>query len=518
MSSSFTKFHPLIEPIHRVETSGEFSFITSINSHEAKVIISNTKITIIHYPKVSNLTRREYFTIDEIFKNYDCPNSYHIGTYDLILNGNPEDHNKLEELIKIKNEKENGQKMCRAFLKEVCQMTDEQIDEKRLFYSDNFRFYTASDKGFTYDCPTVEDTCIEDSKKPKRTVSQQEIKPKFYEPPVGWYSMALYYPDVGERAIDEHWCFCYHGTQARFVSSIIKNRLVVPGNRTEDGKYVKIQPGHIPNKNYIYTSPSIYYSSHYIYAWPTTWQYTNDFGETKTFYVRTVFQVRQKPGTFSIQRNTVGDSCWDGSVLFDENFGNEELEWESSDQNTIVPKALLIHFSEKPVEKLFDELEMKRRDACKFAKSFADVVSGFKKNLLADKKKILWVDDKPSNNLLFTDYIKEHGVIVDICIDTDSALNHLRMEPHAYYCAITDMVRKEKRKGDAEPLDYYEAGIDFIIEAKKIIPNLPIYMYSSYCRSLEASRTDLVHRTLDAGADKICTTDDVDQIIRGVAV
>jgi len=174
-----------------------------------------------------------------------------------------------------------------------------------------------------------------------------------YDPPVGW----CWIPITPARSISSgRWDYSYHGTPPASVGSILKNQLVLPGNRTREGLTIKIQPGHIPNQKFIFTSPSIHCASHYVYAWPVEWIY-----EGKTYYVRTVFQVRQKHDAYSMRRNTLVESCWDPSVSFDDHFRNEEMEWCTSDQQSVMLTGLLIHFSGVPVKTLVKQREDERR-------------------------------------------------------------------------------------------------------------------------------------------------------------
>ena len=379
---------------------------------------------------------------------------------------------------------DKDKKRCMQFLREVCEITPE--DEERFKIWENIRLYTEKDHSFKSGGIT-------------------------YDPPVGWYRLKMTVDDEEEA---DHWNYGYHGTKAQFVASIMRNRLVVPGNKTADGTLIQIQPGHIPGMNQIYTSPSLHYAAHYVYALDTEFHYREEEdSEEKTYYVRTVFQIRQKPGSFKIQGNTLADFCWDSSVRMDDTFTNDELEWFTEDPSTIIPLGLLLYFSEVPSSVLYKKREEEQRIKYSddiqttFMDSRALVQDNFKKE---KKKKILWVDDYPPNNEELVEMITERGVEVDQCLDTTSAIRKVLTEgPDAYCIAITDMRRREKREGDDEPMEYREAGLDFILIAKGQGWKFPIYLYSSYARRWQ----NIMHAAKEAGAEKICTYEDIKYII-----
>jgi len=192
----------------------------------------------------------------------------------------------------------------------------------------------------------------------------------------------------------------------------------------------------------------------------------------------------------------------------DDDFSDDELESceieekkdEVSEEGTSV-----FCFDDEDLEEEDEEF-----DASLIECTLEDEQKMFEHNLRHDKKKILWVDDVPENNEYFINIIRENSVEVVLCLDTDSALREFRKSPYSFYLIITDMSRKEKRKDDTEPKQYLEAGIDFIIEARKTTCAIPIFMFSSYCRI----KPDLIHRALEAGAKKVCTGEDMQEIIK----
>ena len=391
--------------------------------------------------------------------------------------------NTILDLCHHKDSFDRGTKMCVQFLREFCGVTPE--DEEKFKIWSNIRLYTSEDKPFK--CAGL-----------------------MYDPPIGWYRLKLEMHDE-EKA--SHWVYGYHGTKAKFVGSIIRNRLVVPGNKTTEGDLIQIQPGHIPEMNYIYTSPSLHYSGHYIYAYPTEFHYTDESGEDTVYYVRTVFQIRQEPGSYRIQGNTIGDSCWDPHVRMDDTFTNDELEWFTQDPETIVPIGLLLNFSEIPIKEVYEKREeeqWRKYEDC-LQSTFEDSRIFVQENFTL-KKKVLWVDDVPSNNDDLIPMFTERDVQVELCLDTDSAIAKVKKDgPDAYSFVITDMCRVEKRSGDEEPKKYLNAGLDFLNTAKGLGWKFPIYVYSSYVRT----SPELMRSCKEAGAEKICTYQDLVFMIEG---
>jgi len=368
------------------------------------------------------------------------------------------------------------QTFCKLFLKEVCFLTDDMM-KKYIHMERPVRIFNESDKGFTGDSR--------------------------YDAPVGWCYMKLKHLP-SDPAVDINWDYCYHGTQTKYVSSILKNRLALPGTRTADGMLVEIQPGHVGGNYHIYTSPSIHYASHYVYAWPTKWTH-----DGKTYYVRVVFQVKQKKGTYRIDRMTLSPACWDPTVRLDDGFRNEEIEWISDDPRSIAVEGILIHFSETAVEDLVKQRELSRKG--KHVEIPMSVErDNFQYNMDVTKMMILWVDDNPGNNDDLVKIIQDCGVTCVCRRDTESALRELRDHASSYFAAITDMVRFERRTGDSSTKPYYEAGIDFIKSVRNMGLGIPVYMYSSWCRS----KNELCTKSLDVGATKICTHSDIVYIIR----
>jgi len=366
--------------------------------------------------------------------------------------------------------------LCKVYLKRVCLMRDSDMD-KYIHMEEPFKVYGKKDRYF--------------GKDPR------------YAAPVGWCHLKLKRLE-DDPIPDTTWDFGYHGTQSKFVLSILQNRLVVPGTKLPSGVEVKIQPGHIPEQNHIYTSPCFHYSSHYVYAWPNKWEY-----EGKRYYVRVVFQIKQKCGTYRISRNTLGHSCWDPNVAFDDYFKNEELEWITDDPHGIIVEGLLLHFSEEDVHDVVKRRELERKKYRPAEKTLPDDRADFQISLDSKKNKVLWVDDNPTQNLPLIFAIEGRNAVCVCKKDTGSALMELKEHGNEFFAIITDLGRKESRNGNP-PKQYDEAGIDFARAARKMGIEIPIFMYSSYCRS----SGELCHKVLDSGVTKIVDSTDLQFLIR----
>jgi CheY-like chemotaxis protein len=85
-------------------------------------------------------------------------------------------------------------------------------------------------------------------------------------------------------------------------------------------------------------------------------------------------------------------------------------------------------------------------------------------------KALLWVDDFPSNNALLIESFTKEGIDVVLSLDTNDALNKLKNGD--FSAVITDLGRKENG------IDNPNAGLDLLIEMKKIDLNLPTLVFA----------------------------------------
>ena len=155
---------------------------------------------------------------------------------------------------------------------------------------------------------------------------------KRYVMPLEWCGFGIkidpryYKEDIEQIFASYH--VAYHGTTLHLVNQIIQTGFAIPGDKFIY-KNVEIRPGHIPNKNEIYTSPSPNYSSFGdVYA--VTFPY-------KGMKFKTILQVRQHPTSYEVQRETVGGRCKSEKYISD-----EEIEWKTRIRDSIIPYRILI--------------------------------------------------------------------------------------------------------------------------------------------------------------------------------
>lgn len=134
----------------------------------------------------------------------------------------------------------------------------------------------------------------------------------------------------------EKWLNCYHGTSIKSAKSIIEHRqLLLPGEETMDGKKISIREGHIPKEIFFFTTPSIHYASHNAYA--SSYEFKSPSDE-EYYNIKVVLQCKQKPDSFVVQPETVGQ----GKKRICPVFGNHEMEWKSKSRSAIIPYGMLL--------------------------------------------------------------------------------------------------------------------------------------------------------------------------------
>jgi hypothetical protein len=120
------------------------------------------------------------------------------------------------------------------------------------------------------------------------------------------YRRYSFFPTVDSPAEEEEimkdWHVAYHGTKGINVDNIVAHGLVPPGS-TVGGVKIKVLHGNAGAKGSkpIYLSPSIEYSSHWLYTRPE---------QVQDEWVYYIFQVRVRPGSFKEQQNTLHKSIW----------------------------------------------------------------------------------------------------------------------------------------------------------------------------------------------------------------
>jgi E3 ubiquitin-protein ligase mind-bomb len=178
--------------------------------------------------------------------------------------------------------------------------------------------------------------------------------------PVGYFRFGL---KVLPGLIAEHdpfknWHNAYHGTDISGMKKIFSSglRLLKPGDIGFGGGELGVKNGHIPkpftrinrfnsreelfDPNQIFTSPSIRYSGHPVYApahiidHPTL--------EGKRLLISIGFQLSQRPGSYQIGQETVA-----AKEQLDPLISNDELEYYTKEGVGIVIRGLLVKVSVK---------------------------------------------------------------------------------------------------------------------------------------------------------------------------
>jgi len=169
----------------------------------------------------------------------------------------------------------------------------------------------------------------------------------------GWF-----YVPYKNRVEHGDWEYSYHGTNAPSVPSILLNgSLVLPGETTRQGVTVQTRLGHIKNRKFIFTTPSLFYASHDAYAWPSEFTYKGE-----KFYMRTVVQVKLRKGSFTREKITVAENLWDRSLPLDERWPNDLIECVIDDPQFVSLEAVLFHASRIPIRDYVKQEEQRRRD------------------------------------------------------------------------------------------------------------------------------------------------------------
>jgi hypothetical protein len=124
------------------------------------------------------------------------------------------------------------------------------------------------------------------------------------------------------------------------LSILYHHNFYLPGDMLMDGTVLGIRCGHIPGKKYIYTSPSIAYSS--LPAYSPTYPF-HSRTTIKNYDIQLVLQCRQNPGTFHVQAETVGS----GHQRICPYIPNNIIEHYTEIRSSIVAYGLLVRMTEQ---------------------------------------------------------------------------------------------------------------------------------------------------------------------------
>jgi len=145
--------------------------------------------------------------------------------------------------------------------------------------------------------------------------------PSKYVLPTGWCRVGIKVSDgiANANNIWKGWHVSFHGTTHAAIPSILAHggSLLFPGDKLLDGTVLGIREGHIANVKGAFTSPTVRYSSLPVYAQ----RHTLPDGRTVQF----VLQLRQAPGTYRIQGETVNWKRRNGDTPIDPHFSNNEV-------------------------------------------------------------------------------------------------------------------------------------------------------------------------------------------------
>ena len=164
-----------------------------------------------------------------------------------------------------------------------------------------------------------------------------------YVIPRGWVRLGLTIDPVVSKTQDiwNKWIVTFHGTTSIAAQSILTHRQFChPGDTLIDGTKLGIRPGHIPNQMYVYTSPTIAYSSGPAYSPVYEFHSKENDG---TYQAQIVLQCRQMPKSYKIGPETIGA----GKTEICKHIPNSEIEYFTDRRGTIHAYGLLVRFRAK---------------------------------------------------------------------------------------------------------------------------------------------------------------------------
>jgi neuralized-like protein 4 len=163
-----------------------------------------------------------------------------------------------------------------------------------------------------------------------------------YVIPRGWVRLGLHIDPVLEKTQDiwNKWIVTFHGTTKIAAQSILAHRqFCMPGDVLIDGTKLRIRPGHIPGQMFIYTSPTIAYSSGPAYSPIYDFHSTENDANYET---QIVLHCRQMPNSFKIGPETIG-----AKTEICPHIPNSEIEYFTDRRASLVAYGLLVRFRPK---------------------------------------------------------------------------------------------------------------------------------------------------------------------------
>jgi hypothetical protein len=157
--------------------------------------------------------------------------------------------------------------------------------------------------------------------------------------PRGWLRLGVEVMQGKAKAnrIWDTWNVAFHGLSIPSLrTSFTHGQMLLPGDKLLDNSRLGVRKGHIPARKFFYSSPTVKYCKLHMYATPSTW--TSKDGIKYT--VQVALQVRQKPGTYSKQRESVfalRELC--------KHICNTQIEWYTDNRAAVVVTGILVNMA-----------------------------------------------------------------------------------------------------------------------------------------------------------------------------
>ena len=181
--------------------------------------------------------------------------------------------------------------------------------------------------------------------------------------PVGWHriGLAVIKGFVEEHKVFDSWENSFHGTNLFSAKKIISNKLtlLVAGDVALGGVELGVVDGHIQepfertnkytgkkelfNPNQIFSSPSILYSGDPEFSKAFTPTEATGVPDKDRLQVQLAFQLRQRPGSYSIGQETILKDGDDRRI--DPLISNDELEYYTRERGGHIIHGLLVKIS-----------------------------------------------------------------------------------------------------------------------------------------------------------------------------
>eukprot|EP00667_Euglena_gracilis_P002845 EG_transcript_2850 len=159
--------------------------------------------------------------------------------------------------------------------------------------------------------------------------------------PRGWkrFGVEVLQGKAQANNIWHSWHVAFHGLAIDGLRrSFLHGQILLPGDKLLEGGHLGVRKGHIPARRFFFSSPTVKYAELDMYATPVEWVSREGF----VYEAKAVLQVRQKPGAYQRQRESVGavtDLC--------KHTCNEEIEWLTDNRASVVVTGILLRLGRK---------------------------------------------------------------------------------------------------------------------------------------------------------------------------